>query len=147
MDSFFFLCGVLVSICEERLVGGGLPFKQCPAVDVFGICCPCPSIVRSPQWRLLSSSWAPPSPCMATCILFLFFSFSWSGGSEIRNRNHVWRSSPPTLQPTLMALSLTLFLSRFTSVSLALRPRGSQHYSWALLLTQLADWQLNMFIT
>ncbi len=46
---FFFLCYVCVSI-HGGLVGGGLPFKECPAVDVFGICGPCPSIVRSPQW-------------------------------------------------------------------------------------------------
>lgn len=69
-SSFFPLCvrvcvrafvfGCMQSMCVfDWLVGGELPFKECPAVDVFGICRPCSAIVHSPQLLPLRAVSAP----------------------------------------------------------------------------------------
>lgn len=97
------LCYVCVNI-HRRLVGGWLPFQECPAVDVFGICGPCCSIVRSPQQLNLG---AACDPC--GCLYFFFsspssFSRSVGGWSEIKNRNYVWLLLHPDL-PSEISLS------------------------------------------
>lgn len=88
MEAFF---PSLLCVCEcvnihGRLVGGGLPFQENPAVDVFGICGPCSSIVRSPQWLLLSRRWALPVPRKDVCIVLLSLlspsSLNWSVRGE-----------------------------------------------------------------
>lgn len=133
------LCYVCVNI-HRRLVGGGLPFQECPAVDVFGICGPCCSIVCSPQQLNLGAA-CDPCGC-----LYLFFSLpvliqpiSWR--VEWNQKQKLCLTSPPP-RPAFRDQSLLVHICL-----LALRPKGSQHGCWALLLTKPADWQLNMFLT
>lgn len=141
---FFFLFTVCVCVDIHRgLVGGGLPFKECPAVDVFGICGPCPSIVHSPQWLQLSWRWAPVRPLV---YFFFVFVFTQLVNQGVKSETEIMSDSspPPTCPWSSFSFSLYLFVH---ICLLASRPRGSQHGCWALLLTKLADWQLNMFLT
>lgn len=112
-----------LAVCCGGWLGVGYLFKECPAVDVFGICGPCPSIVRSPQWLPLSWRWALPVPRSPACNFFFFlFSFSWFSRGVKSEAEIMSDSSPPTCPHGSFSLSLSL--SRFTSVCWPLAPEA-----------------------